>query len=264
MSKPAATTRTKGISPRKDRQFVTALARGLEVLRCFSSNAPELGTAEIARKTGLPQPTAWRLCHTLTELGFLTSAPGRDKLRLGIPVLGLGYAVLASYPIAALARPYMQRIADTYQGAVSLGAGDGLSIIYVQRCQGPSIVLDFPVGTRVSMAHSSTGWAYLAALSPEERGALLLRLQAAHPKSWRTVERHLKTALRAYETTGYVINKGIAHSQVNAVGVPVRPKNTSTLLALSAGGISSVFDDAKLRAIGRELKTLASSLAANF
>ena len=264
MARVQITSRTKNNSPRKDRQFVTALARGLEVLRCFSSSAPELGTAEIARKIKLPQPTVWRLCHTLTELGFLTSVPGRDKLRLGIPVLGLGYAVLASYPIAALARPYMQRIADSYQGAVSLGAGDGLSIIYIQRCQGPSIVFDFPVGTRVPMAHSSTGWAYLAALPPEERSSLLLEFQAAHPKSWRTVERHLKAALHAYEDTGWVINKGIAHSQVNAVGVPVQSENSSTLLALSAGGISSVFDDAKLRAIGKELKALASKLAAVF
>jgi hypothetical protein len=39
--------------PRDDRQFVTALARGLEILRCFSRKDRELGNGEIASRTGL-------------------------------------------------------------------------------------------------------------------------------------------------------------------------------------------------------------------
>lgn len=49
----------------EDRQFVASLAKGLEVLRCFTPARPELGTSEIARLTGMPQPTVWRLCYTL-------------------------------------------------------------------------------------------------------------------------------------------------------------------------------------------------------
>ena len=41
----------------KDRQFVTALARGLELLRCFTPSESVLGNQELARKTGLPKPT---------------------------------------------------------------------------------------------------------------------------------------------------------------------------------------------------------------
>src|SRR3954470_22827873 len=82
----------------KDRQFVTALARGLGVLRCFTHATPELGTAEIARMTGLPQPTVWRLCHTLMQEGYLVQADRGDKLRPGIPVLSLGYAAIAGTP----------------------------------------------------------------------------------------------------------------------------------------------------------------------
>ena len=38
----------------KDRQFVTALARGLEILRCFQAGDPALGNQDIAERTGLP------------------------------------------------------------------------------------------------------------------------------------------------------------------------------------------------------------------
>ncbi len=55
----------------KDRQFVTALARGLDILRAFHAGEGMLGNQEIAHRTGLPKPTVARLTHTLTELGYL-------------------------------------------------------------------------------------------------------------------------------------------------------------------------------------------------
>ena len=56
---------------KEDRDFVTALARGVQVLQCFTAERPELGTTQIAALVGLPQSTVWRLCHTLTKLGLL-------------------------------------------------------------------------------------------------------------------------------------------------------------------------------------------------
>ena len=44
-----------------DRQFATTLARGLEVLRCFTPLEPLLGNKEISVRTGLPKPTVSRL-----------------------------------------------------------------------------------------------------------------------------------------------------------------------------------------------------------
>ena len=40
----------------KDRQHITALAKGLQVLQCFTTSNPEMGISELARATGMPQP----------------------------------------------------------------------------------------------------------------------------------------------------------------------------------------------------------------
>jgi DNA-binding IclR family transcriptional regulator len=102
-----------------DRQFVVALARGVAILRCFSPAQPELGTSDIARMTALPQPTVWRLCHTLRRLGVLV--PGRDpaRLRVGFGLLSLGYAAVLKGGVAEAAQPAMQAIADRFGLAVS-------------------------------------------------------------------------------------------------------------------------------------------------
>src|SRR5882757_3523955 len=54
-----------------DRQFVMALARGLDVLGAFRRGEPRLGNQELAERTGLPKPTISRITHTLTQLGYL-------------------------------------------------------------------------------------------------------------------------------------------------------------------------------------------------
>jgi DNA-binding IclR family transcriptional regulator len=265
-SKSVSIARTSPRAPKysgaKDRQFVTALARGLEILQCFSPSKPELGTAEIAEMIHLPQPTVWRLSYTMMKRGFLVYSPQQKKLRLGVPVLGLGYAVAASQPIGELARPYMQVIADQFQGAVSLGARDGLNMIYLQRCQGPSIIFtDFRVGSRVPMGSSSTGWAYLAGLETEAREELLKEIRSANGARWAQTEQRFRAALKRYPDEGYIVNKGSLHPQINGVAVPIHFREGRELLSVSAGGISSVFTDKKLRVIGRSLVELASSLA---
>lgn len=245
----------------KDRQYVTALARGLEVLRCFTRATPVLGTAEIARMTGLPQPTVWRLCYTLLQEGYLVQDDRSDKLRPGIPVLGLGYAAIAGIPVVELARADMQAIASRYQGAVSLGMRDGVNMVYLQRCQGSSIILrDLDVGSRVPLASSATGWAYMAGLGESQREALFEELSKAEQQRWPELLPKIRQALSEFEHTGYVLNKGSLHEQINGVAVPVISEDGSVLLSLSSGGISQLFDDAKLVQVGAELKQLAVRL----
>lgn len=250
-------------SNNKDRQYVTALARGLEVLRCFDAARPALSTAEIARLTHLPQPTVWRLCHTLIQEGYLVQSDRKDKLRPGIPVLSLGYAALAATPIAELARSDMQEIATRHQGAVSLGIRDGDGIIYLQRCQGAQLVLkDVGPGSRVPVLTSATGWAYIAALGEAARIKLFKELRSSDPKTFERFIPEIKQALKDYEETGYVINIGVFHAQINSIAVPVFSRDGSVLLSLSSGGIRETFTPKKLKLVGTDLKNLAVQLGA--
>jgi DNA-binding IclR family transcriptional regulator len=247
----------------KDRQYVTALARGLQILRCFGAEHPSLGTAEIARMTGLAQATVWRLCHTLIEEGYLVQLERKDKLRPGIPVLSLGYSAIATTPLAELARNDMQAIADRHRGAVSLGSRDGLSMVYLQRCQGSEIILrDMGVGSRVPVLTSVTGWAWLAGLGTEERKLALAELKRHDAARFKDVYPRYMKAQEDYELCGYLVNKASLHPQINAVGVPVVSADGRNVLALSSGGINQVFDDARLKVVGVELKKLAADLSA--
>lgn len=248
-------------TPEKDRQFISALAKGLQVLRCFASHGPELGASDVASITGLPQPTAWRICHTLLELGYLTANSDRSRLRLGLPVLGLGYSVLSAWPIETLAVTEMERIAQRYEGAVSLGAPDDLEMVYIQRCQGSAIIhANLRIGSRVAMASSGTGWAYLAALPASQRQEYFDAFASRQEALWTKVASPLQSALKDFEDNGYVTNIGHMHPRINSVAVPVRTPDGRTILSLSCGGISDIFLPDVLPRIGDDLKKLADLL----
>jgi DNA-binding IclR family transcriptional regulator len=245
----------------EDRHFVTALARGLDILRCFSPERQELGSSELARMVDLPQPTVWRLCRTLAQCGYLVPAGETGKMRLGLPVLALGYAVLASHPVAELARPYMKKISDRLQRVTALSARDGLEMVYLQRCEGRFTLLSNPVGSRIPIAIAPSGWAYLAGLENDKRQAVLKEIAASAPRKWPRIRQALTEALRDYEGTGYIVSTGVLHEEITAVAVPVRSKDGRLVLGLSCSGLRSAWTAEQIKQVGAELIELARKLA---
>jgi len=247
----------------KDRQFVTALARGIEVLRCFTPARPELGTTEISEITGLAQSTVWRLCHTLQAMGVL--APGREqgRLRPGFGLLTLGHAALLQGGIAETARPAMQQIADRYGVAVSLATRDREGMLIVARAEAPTILrLALSVGSVLPITTSALGWAYLAGLEEPARGEVMARLRRQAGAAWEAQRAEIAAALAHHAKHGFVLNLRRFHADVNSIGVAVVGAGARRVLALNCGGAVSVVTREKLCGpIATALKGLAATLA---
>ena len=115
-------TAPKAVNAKEDRHFVTALARGLDVLSAFRSRDRMLGNQELARRCGLPKSTISRLTYTLTKHGYLETvhdSSGAAGYRLGSAVLALGSAMLAGV-CASCARTLVKSW-QTIAGNFSLG-----------------------------------------------------------------------------------------------------------------------------------------------
>jgi DNA-binding IclR family transcriptional regulator len=226
----------KGSPAKADRHFVTALARGLEILRCFSAARTELSGAEIASLTGLPQPTVWRLCRTLSELGYLQ--PSGEKMRVGTGVLALGYSAMATLDIGEVAQEGMQRLANDFKAASSLATPERLDMLIVRRATALDdsvLVVNLHVGSRLDMANSSVGWAFLASLPDKERAALLEKLAGRHGRNWAALRRGIQEAAAMYQKRGYILNCGSYHPDVNAIAIPVNPGSGLQTMVVNVG-----------------------------
>src|SRR5690606_33422129 len=164
----------------EDRQFVPALARELEVLSCFRAQHGVLGNQDIARLCGLPKSTVSRLTHTLTRLGYLVQATDTGKYQLGTASLALGSAMLARMDIRKIARPLMQELADFSGAMVSLAIRDRFSMLYVESCRSAAaLTLSGDVGSRLPLATSASGRAWLVDAPLHEREQVLSDMRAA-------------------------------------------------------------------------------------
>jgi len=222
----------------KDRQFVTSLARGLSVLRVFKPGDQVLGNGEIAERTGLPKPTISRLTHTLTKLGYLTYSERLGKYQLGIPVLSLGYALLSNTELRRVARPHMQRLADYANASVALAGRDRLSMVYVENCQGSMVTLRLDVGSRIPIATTAIGRAFLIALPETEQDYLLEAIKRHSGDDWPKIRDGIEKARRDIETIGCCYSFCEWQSDVNGVGVPFRYGDDANMMAFNCGGPS--------------------------
>jgi DNA-binding IclR family transcriptional regulator len=232
----------KEATAQKDRQFVTSLARGLEVLRVFRPGERHLANRDIAARANLPRPTVSRLTHTLTRLGYLVQEAETERYRLGSAVLSLGYAAVASMDFRSFARPQMQEIADFARSSCALGDCHGLEMIYVESCRGKDapFTLGLDVGSRIPLPTTAMGRAYLAGLDETRRDELLGRLGQADRKGWPALRRGIGRAVADYEDRGFVLSINDWMPEINAVGVPVVFRDTGTVMALTCGGAASM------------------------
>jgi DNA-binding IclR family transcriptional regulator len=237
---PTATPRARRTSPpraKEDRHFVTALARGLEVLACFRSGDRALGNQDIAERCRLPKSTVSRLTATLTRLGYLVQQEDGGKYRLGNATLALGSTMLARMDVRPLARPLMQELADFSKAMVSLGTRDRLSMIYVENCRSSAaLTLSLDIGSRIPLALTAMGRAYLVAVSERERQQVLDRVHELDASRSADASRSLARATEDYRTLGVTTSFGEWQQDVNAIARPFHPGGGRPPMAINCGG----------------------------
>lgn len=219
------------------RLFVSALARGLEVLGAFRAGDRALGNQELAERTGLPKPTISRMTHTLIQIGYLTYEARSATYQLGARALALSYAALANLDVRKAALPIMTKLAEDSQLHVGLGTRERLMMLNIESCESDALIgLRLPPGSRVPIATTSLGKAYLATIDDGERHALLAELRQHHGADWPKIEKSIAKSMREMARGGFCVSTGEWRKDINAVGAAIVPPNGGPVYALSFGG----------------------------
>jgi DNA-binding IclR family transcriptional regulator len=223
-----------------DRHFVTALARGLEVLACFTSGEAQLGNQQLAERCKLPKSTVSRLTMTLTRLGYLIQVPDTGRYRLGMATLALGTAMMSRLDVRQVARPLMQELAAFAGGSVSLGVRERLSIIYIEHSRArTALAVSSDVGSRFPLASSAMGRAYLAVAEEAERKGILLALRAQGEGDWPSIQAGIEQAAQDHLKLGVTCSFGDWHSDINGIGRAFHPGGGLPPMAISCTGPAS-------------------------
>ncbi|WP_051676213.1 IclR family transcriptional regulator [Polaromonas glacialis] len=208
---------------KEDRHFVTALARGLEVLHAFKSGEERLSNQELAQRCTLPKSTVTRLTYTLTKLEFLHHIPESRRYRLGLKTLALGGTTLSRLDVKEASNALLQQLANDTDCMVSLAIRDQLSMLYIDNCRSQSAILTLRlgIGSRLPLATTAIGRGYLAGAPAGARETLELRIQAVDPQAWPQVQQSIQQAVSDLQEHGCVRSFGDWRREVNAIAVPI-------------------------------------------
>jgi len=235
-------------------RHVAAVERAVAVLAVLEGG--ELGTNEIARRTGLNASTASRQLATLAAGGLVEHVPETGRYRLGLRLVELGHAALGRRDLRAVAHPQLRALVDATAETATLSVPvdrDGITVDFVQSPQSVRSVAQLG---RPSIGHATA------------TGKIVLAFGAAGPpdgslRSYtdRTITDAgaLARELEQVRARGWAQAIGEREDDLNALAAPVRGSLGELAAVIGVQGPASRFDsDAMSAAVGPMLERAAA------
>jgi DNA-binding IclR family transcriptional regulator len=218
---------------------VAAVERALRVLDAVAEASGEIGTNELARRTGVNASTVSRLLASLVAAGLVDHDAESGRYRLGVRMIGLGDAVLARLDLRGLARPHLEElVAETGEtGTLSVpGDPDAITVDFVQS---PSSVQSVATLGRPSVAHATaTGKVALAFGGVAVPRGPLRAFTARTITSRKALAREVERA----RGRGYADAVGEREDDLSAIAAPVFDAAGGLAAIVGVQGPTSRFD----------------------
>ena len=204
-----------------DRQFVTALGRGLTLLAAFEHHE-QLSHQQLCQMTILPKATITRLIHTLMTLGFLRMTE-HGKYQLGSSAVRLSATAWSRHDMVAAAEPLLRQFASSNEVSVNLATEVEGEMRYHACCRSPArLSVNLQVGSAVPVARTAIGRAFYAASSPARQASIRNNLQEhLSTEDYNHAQSALSDAAEHYAKYGYTVSDGEFSTDILAVAVGV-------------------------------------------
>jgi DNA-binding IclR family transcriptional regulator len=240
------------------------VGKALELLKCFSVNAPEWPLSALSRRLEIPKSTAHNLLRTLQAFDLVRQDAASRVYRLGPRALELGLLFARHTEMMAPARTVLRRIAMETRETVKFGVLSNDEVLIVAAVESTQqLHTRGDMGTRWPLHSTGLGKAMLSALAPAEARAIVQRTGIPrHTKqtiaTWPDLERELKR-IRARR---YASDLEENEPGVRCVAVPLSDSLRGLIGALSVSGPSIRIDDQREAEIARLIMAAAREIAA--
>jgi DNA-binding IclR family transcriptional regulator len=147
------------VEERNDKTSV--VARVADILGAFNRAEQSLGVSELARRTGLPKPTAYRIAKELVRHRLLERQG--TEFRLGLRLFELGEQAARRRNLRDVALPFMADLRAATRQTIHLAVLEGSEVVYIEILRQKSAPrLPSRVGGRLPAHATAVGKAILA------------------------------------------------------------------------------------------------------
>lgn len=251
------TTSTRG-------EGLSSVRNAVRLMAAFTPSDRDLGVSELAARLGLAKSTVHRLLTTLAKEQFIEREAVTGRYRLGLKLYELGTIVADHLDIHKVVEGPIEDLRDRTGETVHVAILDGTSVVYIARRESPHpLILLRRVGHRNDAHCTSTGKVLLAALSSDERAALLDGHDLpAHTERTITDRTALEAELDRVRERGYGENAGESELGAHSIAAPIRDASGRVVAAISVAGPSLRFTPDTTRRITAETLRSAEAISA--
>ncbi|WP_067449677.1 IclR family transcriptional regulator [Actinomadura macra] len=137
-------------------------ARALAVLAAFDVEHPLLTLSQLARRSGLPVATVYRLAGELEDGGFL-DRNSSGRYGLGVRLWEMGVLTPIHGRLRETALPFLLNLQYDCRETVQLAVCDGAAAIYIEKLTSEmSVPVESRIGARIPLHATGIGKALLA------------------------------------------------------------------------------------------------------
>jgi IclR family transcriptional regulator, pca regulon regulatory protein len=236
----------KPADPTEGPDFVTALARGLTVIRAFGPDRPNMTLADIAKRVSLPRATVRRSLITLETLGYVES-DGRN-FALSPKVLALGNSYLTSSPFPRTIQPMLERLAEKVGESCWAAILDDEDVLLVAGAKSNRLLsAGLRVGSRLPAYCSAFGRVLMSGHTEQEidvyLSSVILRM---HTSRTVTDPAAIRRSIQDARTSGYAVVDGEVELGLCSLAAPITDLRGKIVAAVNTTAPSSRVKSAEM------------------
>lgn len=241
---------------------IQVVSRAFDILRCFEGHDVRLGNLEISNRCGLPRSTVSRLTHTLTRMGQLTYLPADQKYRVGPSAVAMSTSLTRGLQMRNLIRMQLEEVAQEIPGTIGYLVPDRRHMVYLEYARSETALgLHSVTGSRVEMARTAAGHAYIAALDPAVGDALIADIARDNAGDGARLRATVEANRESLAERGYVTASGVWTPHITGISAPIWSPQYQTFVVVTIGLLSAMCSEEQLHEeIGPTLLGLSKSI----
>ena len=223
-SRGARARRESAGEPRADQSSIEAVDRAARILLALATSPRHTSLIEVANRSGLSKPTAFRLLATLVAEGLATQNSETASYSLGVLPLGLASAALRSFPVRDIARPIMQTMREKVNESVVLAVREGDFRVNIDCVEAINTISQTQqIGVPIPLYAGAASRVFLAAMDDDELEAYLARTPLVSFSDTTIIEREaILGAIAQVRTSGYARSSAEFTAGGHAVACAIR------------------------------------------
>ena len=237
---------------------MSSIARAMSVLESFQSKDRDLTAAELARRSGLPRSTAYRIAGELASLGALEQTAD-GHFRLGGKLYEMGQLAIFQRGLRDSAASFLVDLANATRQTVHLGVLDNSEVVFLDVVRpGPAPQSMSRSEIRMPATATGLGKAVLAFSAAEVVDQVIARGLPKVTSNTITEEVRLRSELTKIRRTGLAFDHQEHATGTSCCAAPIFGSSNKVVGAVSVSGQTSSI---RLDLVAAAVQTTAAGIS---